>query len=166
MRICCMLRATVSATAIGFRSMTKQVESGMEVSINIGNSNDLKGLFRKWMKSGKKSSTSYSYPSYNQRYGYEGYGSSSSATILFYEWSDLKRMPRKFHTLKSFETFMTDCGIVLKPFERDILTNLGFCYVVCKNGCKDLIIRGSYDLLEKAFNGYEMLKGNPSYKNT
>ena len=52
MRICCMLRATVSATAIGFRSMTKQVESGMEVSINIGNSNDLKGLFRKWMKSG------------------------------------------------------------------------------------------------------------------
>ena len=37
----------------GFRSMSKQVESGMEVSINIGNSNDLKGLFRKWMKSGR-----------------------------------------------------------------------------------------------------------------
>ena len=110
--------------------MFKQVESGMGISINIGKSNDLKGLFRRYMKNGSKPSTSYSYPSYNRNYGYGSYNNASSITVLFYEWSDLKRMPRKFYTLKSFETFMTDCGIVLKPFERDILTNLGFCYVV------------------------------------
>jgi hypothetical protein len=47
--------------------------------------------------------------------------------IYFYEWSDITRAPRCFHQLDSFENFLKTSGIFMELYQREIITNLGFC---------------------------------------
>lgn len=71
-------------------------------------------------------------------------------TIFFYEWSDISRLPTRYFSLSLFEKFLSECDLCLEPHQRDIILNLPQSFISCKKGCKELIVRGSYDSLKSA----------------
>ena len=73
-------------------------------------------------------------------------------TIFFYEWSDITRRPLRYFSLSLFEKFLSDSGIILEDWQRDMIPCLGDAYVTCKPNSKDLIIRCSYEALKAALN--------------
>jgi len=70
--------------------------------------------------------------------------------IYFYEWSDTKRTPKTYYTLKAFESFLNDCHIYLASWQREVLSHMKHSYVACKKGERDIIIKNSYTELTKA----------------
>jgi len=136
--------------------------------------NELRSLFHKYInRKERESSIPYSHNyGYNNNYGtcgiprtppmYNNPNTSSTtptrvmtrenftSTIYFYEWSDITKEPRKFFMLDIFDNFLKTSGIYLALFQKDIIKNLKWCYITCKKGTKDLIIRSTYSSLSDA----------------
>lgn len=70
--------------------------------------------------------------------------------IYFYEWSDTKRIPKTYYTLKAFENFLNDCHIYLASWQREVLTHMKHPYIACKKGGRDIVIKSNYMELTKA----------------
>lgn len=126
-------------------------------------SNRLKGLFNDYLnrlEEEKKSPNPYvarnpyygsccrppmSIP-HQQRINFGGDEDDFKGVIYFYEWSDIKRSPRLFYTLRAFENFLNSSHIFLASYQKELLINLPTPYVSCrKDG--SLIIKCNYEKL-------------------
>ena len=114
---------------------------------------DLHKLFHEYLerKNGNKPSSASSGGNHS------GYEYNSIGTIYFYEWSDLYRPPTRYYSLGLFERFLSECGIPFRLYERDMIISLGVSYISCKRNSKELVIRGSYDLLHEAMSNDNIL---------
>ena len=79
--------------------------------------------------------------------------------IYFYEWSDITREPLRFHSGFLFEKFLEKSGIPFLDYHRDVMKNKYNCYITCRPGSKELIIRARYDLLEIALKNIGLVFG-------
>lgn len=115
-------------------------------------SNRLKELFHASLNSSNKPTVSdYRAPSYHQTHiGFDD--EDYNGIIYFYEWSDIKRSPKTFYTMKGFETFLRDSGIFIAGYQRELIRNLNNAYVTCLRNTKDLLIKCSYDSLRISLN--------------
>jgi hypothetical protein len=68
--------------------------------------------------------------------------------IFFYEWSDVTRQPIRYFSLPLFEKFLTESGLELEPWQKDVILNLQQVYITCSPGEKLLLVRSSYDALK------------------
>lgn len=115
--------------------------------------NELRELFHAYIdRKAKESRSSYVTPYYNNNNYNTNYLSnvsreSFSGTIYFYEWSNIFQEPRKYFTIDAFERFLNLSGIHISLYEKDIIKNMKWCYITCRKGCKDLVIRSSYGSL-------------------
>ena len=102
-------------------------------------SKDLKGLFKEYMQNKNKPYTTYNSNSHREPIVF-----ATSIKVFFYEWSDVSRAPRAFYTMEAFESYLKTCGIYIQLYEKDIITNLGECFITCYKGKKQLCIRSTY----------------------
>lgn len=129
---------------------------------------ELRELFHAYIdRKAKESRSSYVNPYYsNNNYNYNNNSYLSnvsrenfSGTIYFYEWSNIFQEPRKYFTIDAFERFLNLSGIRLSLYEKDIIKNMKWCYITCRKGCKDLVIRSSYGSLYGVIEGKEYNDG-------
>lgn len=78
----------------------------------------------------------------------------SGKIIYFYEWSNIYSMPSRFNTMYDFEGFCRHSNIPLENWQKDVIDELNTCYVTCKRGSKELIIRKEWTRLRDALNAY------------
>lgn len=112
---------------------------------------NLRGLFKEYMINKNK-------PTESSNIHQGSFQFSESINIHFYEWSDVCRPPRNFDSLNSFLSYLSDCGIYTKLYERDIITNLGETFISCYRGKRELCIRSSYKSLLNAMNEHDRLQ--------
>ena len=114
-------------------------------------------FFKSESRKREESKTKINYP----RSPYYSSGSRLNAIeAYFYEWSDITGVPKRFYILGGLEDFLKSCGIYLKVYERDIISNCMRAYISCYNGTKDLCIRSSYKALSDAMKAYHSNSGN------
>lgn len=75
--------------------------------------------------------------------------------IYFYEWSDAKRTPQSFFTLKAFENFLDRCGIYAPSYQWELIRHIHNPYVACRKDGKELIIKCNYESLKHALENEE-----------
>ena len=117
-------------------------------------SNKLKELFNAYLvrieeEKKTKSTTTYSY-NHHRPFGGNNYLNESIGVIHFYEWSDVNRVPKNFYTMEAFERFLMSSCIFMAAVQKEIIHNIYTCYIACKKGSKDLIIKHTYEELKKA----------------
>ena len=115
-------------------------------------SKKLEVLFRQYLiRKEKEKSVPVTY-SYGGSYRYNSWMNEDTekyeGVIYFYEWSDTKRTPKTYYTLKAFENFLNDCHIYLASWQREVLSHMKHPYVACKKGERDVIIKKSYEMLK------------------
>lgn len=120
----------------------------------MNRSKDLRDLFRQSLiNERKRPTTTYRSPCYGGSYPssvhripgqHREIQFSKDIRIYFYEWSDVKRQPRCFYQLESFENFLKSSGIYMQLYQREIIQNLGTVYATCYAGTKNLNLRASY----------------------
>ena len=122
----------------------------------VNKSKDLRKLFKAYMARKEEESSRPSYYNHNPigRRTQEYYNSTFQpnttfhGVIFFYEWSDITRDPVRYFSIPLFEKFLAESELELEPYQKDIMMNLQQCFICCKPGCKDLVVRGSYDALK------------------
>lgn len=105
--------------------------------------------FKKYLENKKNGGYNANYYSPAQN----GCGVNTRGDIYFYEWSDINCTPRHFNTLADFEKWLNnECQIYLMQWQRESLLAYGANkYVICRPGCKDLLIRHTFEGLKTAF---------------
>jgi hypothetical protein len=124
----------------------------------VNKSKDLRKLFKAYMVRKEEESRRPTYYSHsalggrNQEYYNNTFQANTTfhGVIFFYEWSDITRDPVRYFSIPLFEKFLTESNLELEPYQKDIMLNLQQCFISCKPGCKDLVIRASYDALKGA----------------
>lgn len=117
-------------------------------------SNELRGLFKEYMVNKNKPVIPSTTASGNR----EGILFSTSVKVHFYEWSNVTSVPRTFYSISAFDTYLKGCGIYTQLYERDIIVNLGECFVSCYRGKKQLCIRATYKHLLETMNEHDRLQ--------
>ena len=122
----------------------------------VNKSKDLRKLFKAYMARKEEESSrpsNYSHTALggrSQQYYNDTFQSNTTfhGVIFFYEWSDITRDPVRYFSIPLFEKFLNESELELEPYQREIIMNLNQCYITCKPGCKDLVLRASYDNLK------------------
>lgn len=125
-------------------------------------SKDLRKLFKAYMVRKEEESSRPTYYNHtalggrNQQYYNDTFQGNKvfHGVIFFYEWSDITRDPVRYFSIPLFEKFLNESELELEPFQKDILLNLQQCFISCKPGCKDLVIRATYDGLKSTMARY------------
>lgn len=118
----------------------------------MNRSKDLRKLFKTYMA--RKEEESRRPVNYHYARSQEYYNDTFRGTeifhgvIFFYEWSDVTRQPIRYFSLPLFEKFLTESGLELEPWQRDVILNLQQVYITCSPGEKLLLVRSSYDSLK------------------
>lgn len=95
----------------------------------------------------------YSTPSYPRPWSESYYKSNGCSKIYFYEWGDITRQPIFFDCCLDFFEFLDKCGIRLSEEQGNkVKPKYGMAlpkelYFTCKTGCKELLMKESYDEL-------------------
>lgn len=118
----------------------------------MNRSKDLRKLFKTYMARKEEESrrpVNYHYGRSQQYYNETFQGTETfHGVIFFYEWSDVTRSPIRYFSLPLFEKFLTESGLELEPWQRDVILNLQQVYITCSPGEKLLLVRSSYDALK------------------
>ena len=71
--------------------------------------------------------------------------------VLFFEWSDINRMPLSFLTASDFVNFCTNSNITVSKKNRSFLDENTLVYATCKTGKNELIMSGNHKNFRKNF---------------
>ena len=118
----------------------------------MNRSKDLRKLFKTYMARKEEESkrpVNYHYGRSQQYYNETFQGTETfHGVIFFYEWTDVTRQPIRYFSLPLFEKFLTESGLELEPWQKDVILNLQQVYITCSPGEKLLLVRSSYDALK------------------
>jgi hypothetical protein len=126
----------------------------MVLRINLNK--QLRELFFKWLERLECERThrvvSHRPPSYTPHQERINFGDDNEiiGCIYFYEWSNATAIPRTFYTLKAFENFLDRSGIYVPSYQWELIRNIANPYIACKEDCKELLIKVSWDALKEA----------------
>ena len=81
--------------------------------------------------------------------------------ILFYEWSDVNNTPITFYGMDSFVKFMDACGIIVRGWQKGLISSMPEPHVACEKGSTNLIFRGSKEGLRAAIEVAERINNEP-----
>lgn len=109
-------------------------------------------FFKSESRKREESKTKINYP---KSLYYPGGSRLNAIEAYFYEWSDVTGVPKRFYILGGLEDFLKSCGIFLKGYERDVISNCMRAYISCYKGSKELCIRTSYKALSDAMKARE-----------
>jgi len=114
-------------------------------------SKKLEVLFRQYLirKEKEKQAPSRCYPGYQDN-GWMEKNESYNGIIYFYELSDINRSPVLFYNIGAFDTFLRRYGIYMLQYQRDVIKQLERSYITCKTGTRNLLIRGTKEMLVDA----------------
>ncbi len=123
------------------------------VERDMGNLNKkLKDLFNAYLERLEKERTTTTATTYHSPYylRHQSDDGDFQGVIYFYEWSDSSRAPRAYYTLNAFENFLNSSQIFLASYQKELIKNMHYSYIACKNGGKELIIKSGYEALKNA----------------
>lgn len=75
--------------------------------------------------------------------------------VVFFEWSDLKRVPIGFASIEAFVNFCIESNIKVTKKNLRFFQNNSFIFAVCKPNVNELILSGDDVNLRKNFNKHK-----------
>lgn len=130
---------------------------------------DLKVDFKEYLDSKKTSYNYTGYNGYNSQYRnpncFDGVRFSrgmcppmDDRRILFYEFSDTQRLPRRFDKVSEFMKWAKECKLYVTDYTKEQLETHPVNYVSCYKGMTTVIVRDSWEALDKS------LRDNAKYQ--
>ena len=124
------------------------------ITIN-GHHLDLMDDFKEHLESKKENSIIYRNPNcfYNQRNN--SLLKDDKRVVLFYEFSDPGRLPRRFERVSEFIEWGKQYNLYVSDYNYEELLINSINYVACYKNAHSIVIRHTHDSLVKALKYYE-----------
>ena len=109
-----------------------------------------RAIFLKFLKEKEKENTYYS--SYNSYSSY--YSNNYRKYIYFYEWSNMDKGSKSFHSIKEFYEFLASSHIVCTDAQKLIIEHNEWSYATCVPGKNILLVENQYYLLKNKLESF------------